>query len=286
MYMKIIITSDQFKRIKGSMDHNGPKPKKDPTAKFLKCQGCKKFFTQTFHKKKKSLPICPWCGKHNMDLEEAELDERSRSFAFTRKMRLFSKAEMMANPMRYKKHDLDEIGIYKFSERSNAGVPGVKEYDEVINNNIFIKQVGDFGYLYDVNEDDSNQPTVTIYIVDKVKKEQVGVAEFEMRGTDFFVSLPYVRQEYRKKGIGLEIYKIILTFGGLVSGKAQSEQAVALWKKMYQVLPNKMTFVDDSGKEFDVELIDNDLVYGDEKESVYKDRGGYLKLYQNENSNN
>ena len=115
---------------------------------------------------------------------------------------------------------------------------------------------------------------------------EIGVADFEMRGTDFFVSLPYVRQEYRKKGIGLEIYKIILTFGGLVSGKAQSEQAVALWKKMYQVLPNKMTFVDDSGKEFDVELIDNDLVYGDEKESVYKDRGGYLKLYQNENSNN
>ena len=286
MYMKIIITSDQFKRIKGSMDHNGPKPKKDPTAKFLKCQGCKKFFTQTFHKKKKSLPICPWCGKHNMDFEEAELGERSRSFAFTRKMRLFSKSEMMANPMRYKKHDLDEIGIYKFSERSNAGVPGVKDYEEVVNNNVFIKQVGDFGYLYDVNEDDSNQPTVTIYIVDKVKKEQVGVAEFEMRGSDFFVSLPYVRQEYRKRGIGLEIYKIILTFGGLVSGKAQSEQAVALWKKMYQVLPNKMVFVDDNGKEYDVELINNDLVYGDEKESVYKDRGGYLKIYQNENSNN
>jgi GNAT superfamily N-acetyltransferase len=263
------------------MDHDGPKPKKDPTAKFLKCQGCKKFFTQTFHKKKKSLPICPWCGKHNMDLEEAELDERSRSFAFTRKMRLFSKAEMMANPMRYKKSDLDEIGVYKFSERSNAGVPGVKDYEEVVNNNVFIKEINGFGYLYDIDEDDYSNTTVKIFIVDKEKKEQVGVAEFELRGTDFYVSLPYVRQEYRRKGIGLEVYKIMLTFGSLVSGRAQSEQAVALWKTMYKVLPNKMVFIDDDGKEHDVELINNDLVYGDEKESVYKDRGGYLKLYQN-----
>ena len=34
-------------------------------AKFLKCKSCKKLYTQTTHKKKKSLPICPWCGKHN-----------------------------------------------------------------------------------------------------------------------------------------------------------------------------------------------------------------------------
>jgi len=34
-------------------------------AKFLKCKACRKLFTQTTHKKKKSLPICPWCGKHN-----------------------------------------------------------------------------------------------------------------------------------------------------------------------------------------------------------------------------
>jgi len=34
-------------------------------AKFLKCKSCKKLYTQTTQKKKKSLPICPWCGKHN-----------------------------------------------------------------------------------------------------------------------------------------------------------------------------------------------------------------------------
>lgn len=34
-------------------------------AKFLKCRNCNKKFTQTTHKGKKSLPICPWCGTHN-----------------------------------------------------------------------------------------------------------------------------------------------------------------------------------------------------------------------------
>ena len=36
-------------------------------AKFLTCVNCNKKFTQTTHKKKKSLPICPWCGTHNND---------------------------------------------------------------------------------------------------------------------------------------------------------------------------------------------------------------------------
>jgi rubrerythrin len=34
-------------------------------AKFLTCRNCRKKYTQTTHKKKKSLPICPWCGTHN-----------------------------------------------------------------------------------------------------------------------------------------------------------------------------------------------------------------------------
>lgn len=34
-------------------------------AKFLTCKNCRKKFTQTTHKGKKSLPICPWCGTHN-----------------------------------------------------------------------------------------------------------------------------------------------------------------------------------------------------------------------------
>jgi predicted SprT family Zn-dependent metalloprotease len=34
-------------------------------AKFLTCKNCRKKFTQTTYKKRKSLPICPWCGTHN-----------------------------------------------------------------------------------------------------------------------------------------------------------------------------------------------------------------------------
>ena len=286
------LSDDKYNQILKSIDLYKEKNKKDDSAKFLKCKACKKWFTQTIYKNKKSLPICPWCGKHNTDLKESELDERSRSFAFTRKMRLFSKAEMMANPMRYKKHDLDkkkieldEIGVYKFSERSSYRVPGQKEYKEVMATNIFLTQIGDFGYLYNMTEDYMSQ-VITIYVVDEKKKKQVGVAEFEIRNGGFFVTLPYVIEEYRGRGIATEIYKIILTFGDLVSGKAQSEQAVALWKKLYKELPNKMVFIDDSGKHFDVELINNDLVYGDEKESVYKEKGGYLKIFQNENYNN
>lgn len=30
--------------------------------KFLKCDNCKKLFTQTIYKKKKSLPVCPYCN--------------------------------------------------------------------------------------------------------------------------------------------------------------------------------------------------------------------------------
>lgn len=41
------------------------KPVKDNTAKFITCKGCRKKFTQTLHKGKKSLPICPNCGTHN-----------------------------------------------------------------------------------------------------------------------------------------------------------------------------------------------------------------------------
>ena len=39
--------------------------KKDDTAKFITCKNCRHKFTQTIHKGKKSLPICPTCGTHN-----------------------------------------------------------------------------------------------------------------------------------------------------------------------------------------------------------------------------
>lgn len=91
--MKIIITESQLKKINESVKNGKVKckcgwewqlidggkdpyvchkcgkdnepPKKDETAKWIKCVNCRKLFTQTIHKKKKSLPICPWCGTHH-----------------------------------------------------------------------------------------------------------------------------------------------------------------------------------------------------------------------------
>lgn len=34
-------------------------------SKYVKCTGCRKLFTQTIYKKKKSIPICPYCKKLN-----------------------------------------------------------------------------------------------------------------------------------------------------------------------------------------------------------------------------
>ena len=36
--------------------------------KFIKCVNCKKLFTQTIYKKKKSKPICPHCGTLNQNV--------------------------------------------------------------------------------------------------------------------------------------------------------------------------------------------------------------------------
>lgn len=42
-------------------------PKKDDTAKWIKCKNCNKKFTQTVYKNKKSTPVCPTCGTLNKD---------------------------------------------------------------------------------------------------------------------------------------------------------------------------------------------------------------------------
>jgi GNAT superfamily N-acetyltransferase len=278
------LSDDKYNQIIKSIGLYKEKNKKDDSAKFLKCKACKKLFTQTIHKKKKSLAICPWCGKHNTDLnEDQEVDERSRSFAFTRKKRLFSKSEMMANPDRYKKYDRDlkEIDLYKRNELSGTGGPRKEDYEDAINNGTFIKQVGDFTYLYDIS-DEEGSPVVKINVVDKKEKNYVGFGEFEMRyGDNYFVAIPYIRQQYRNKGIATEMYKAMLDFGNIFSGKAQSQQAAGLWYKLYHQLPNKMVFVDDDGNEYDVVATNKGLVAKGLNKTVYDIKGGYLKLYKN-----
>lgn len=90
--MKIILTEEQFRLItetikdgnvicdnckwKWSLEDGGKDKYKchkcghdnDPkNQKFLKCHNCKKKFTQTTHKGKKSIPVCTHCGTHNTE---------------------------------------------------------------------------------------------------------------------------------------------------------------------------------------------------------------------------
>jgi rubrerythrin len=58
--MKIQISEDQYEKLKKDI-------KKDDTSKFITCKNCKKKFTQTIHKGKKSDPICPTCGTYNKE---------------------------------------------------------------------------------------------------------------------------------------------------------------------------------------------------------------------------
>lgn len=55
--MKIKITQSQLEKLQSQ--------KNNQSERFLTCTSCKKKFTQTIYKGKKSEPICPHCGKHN-----------------------------------------------------------------------------------------------------------------------------------------------------------------------------------------------------------------------------
>jgi hypothetical protein len=236
--MKIILTEDQLDKLVKTV-----KPKDGD--KFIKCDSCRKLFTQTTKKGRKSLPICPWCGRHNMEMRE---------------------------------DDLKEIDRYKFSEVRTQTKPSPQDYKDVLNTNTHIKDVGPYSYYYSVSEENYG-PTIRFFVLDKKNEEYVGNAEFEMRyGSDFFVTLPYIRREYRGQGIASEIYKTLLTMGDIVSGKAQSDQAVGLWLKLYDELPNKMHYVDDDGKFFDVYNNNGELFTTKTDTSVYDVKGGYLRL--------
>lgn len=177
--------------------------------------------------------------------------------------------------------DLKEIDRYKFSEPRLRSEPNEQDYKDVITSHTEIKTVGDFTYYYSDSENDYT-PVIKFFVLDKKNMKYVGNAEFEMRyGGDFFVTLPYIRTEYRRKGITTEIYKTLLTMGDLISGKAQSDQAVALWFNLFNTLPNKMYYVDDNGKSFDVYSKDGELYTTKTNTSVYDVKGGYLRLTKN-----
>lgn len=59
-YIKVLKTGS-----KNDMKDHISKLKEKSSAEWIKCKNCRKKFTQTIHKGKKSLPICPTCGTHN-----------------------------------------------------------------------------------------------------------------------------------------------------------------------------------------------------------------------------
>lgn len=82
--MRILISKGQLENLKKSV-------------KEVKCPKCG--WEWDISDGGKDTHTCHKCGHVN---KEQEVDERSRSFAFTRKKRLFSKPERMSNPLRYK----------------------------------------------------------------------------------------------------------------------------------------------------------------------------------------
>ena len=59
------LSDDKYNQILRSIEIYNKRNEKDKDAKFITCRNCRHKFTQTTHKKKKSLPICPTCGTYN-----------------------------------------------------------------------------------------------------------------------------------------------------------------------------------------------------------------------------
>jgi GNAT superfamily N-acetyltransferase len=221
--------------------------------------------------------------KYDANRSERDIDERSRSFAFTRKKRKFSEPEIRYSPSRYRKYDrdLNEVGVYDFKDFvKNNDDPNA--YGDILKTGTFLKRDGPYAFYYGV-KDEFNKPIVTFYILDLVEKEYVGDVIFEVRyGGEYYIQMPYIKPKYRGNNIAKEIYKIALTNGNVVSGASQSKNAVKLWISILKKLPNKMVYVDTSGNEFGVYEKNGELytIDGDKKVHEPKADGSYLKLYK------
>ena len=78
--MEIIISELQHSRLVKKL-----REEKDSSAKFINCKNCKKKFTQTIHKGKKSTPECPHCGTHNTTSDKGwgnSTEKLSKEFKF------------------------------------------------------------------------------------------------------------------------------------------------------------------------------------------------------------
>jgi DNA-directed RNA polymerase subunit RPC12/RpoP len=125
---------------------------KESGEKWIKCVNCKKKFTQTIRKGKKSLAICPYCGTHN-DM----MSEQSMTTSLKRRM-----------------GDLDNF-IRSTYEWLNPRAFG--SFDEFISRVIFTTtreistSLFDVGYEQTLKIREEIEPFIANYIVDNFSNE-------------------------------------------------------------------------------------------------------------------
>lgn len=86
--------------------------KKESGEKWIKCINCRKKFTQTIHKGKKSLPICPTCGTYNK--QENTSNETIKEY--------FSPLNDLNNMLRY---------AFKLDKEKHRGADSYKRYIKI-----------------------------------------------------------------------------------------------------------------------------------------------------------
>lgn len=92
--------------------------------------------------------------------DKKEVKERSRSFAFTRKKRLFSYPEVNANPLRYKKSTRKLKGVDDLNEQKGPELNVQKDGTNVnINGQKYKLQIFKLGGWKDVDVDDIKNTT-------------------------------------------------------------------------------------------------------------------------------
>jgi len=151
------------------------------------------------------------------------------------------------------------------------------------NENVFYKKVGDFSYFYN---DSSEEGEIIIKVVDDINKSSAAHGAFFMVDADNFeATSPFVYPEYRRQGIAIQMYKMALDFGNLLSGEAQSQYAESLWKKLYDVFPNHMVvYNSQTKKEYEITKDEKgDFIIPTEPEMDIYGPKTYiqLKLYKN-----
>jgi hypothetical protein len=126
---------------------------KESGEKWIKCVNCKKKFTQTIHKGKKSLPICPHCGTNNDLVSESEVP------VYIRRRLL----EMLPNLIR---NTYEWLAPWSFNS-----------YEEYMSRIIFnvVREIssssGDLNYEETMKVREKIEPMITNYIVDNFSDE-------------------------------------------------------------------------------------------------------------------